>query len=109
MKLTTNLSLKKPDYIDPVDIQDINSNMDIIDSAIQNKVDNTRVLTDVPLNAKFTDTVYTHPSSHPASMIEESVTKRFVTDEEKQEWNSKVKITIGKTQPNSGWWFEEID
>lgn len=24
---------------------------------------------DVPLNAKFTDTVYSHPTSHPASMI----------------------------------------
>ncbi len=22
---------------------------------------------------------------------------------------TKAKITIGKTQPNSGWWFEEID
>lgn len=27
------------------------------------------VLSDVPANAKFTDTVYTHPSTHPASMI----------------------------------------
>lgn len=59
MKYTTNLNLKKPDYTDPVDIQDINSNMDTIDNAIQNKVDNARVLTDVPANAKFTDTVTT--------------------------------------------------
>ena len=28
-----------------------------------NKVDNSRVLTDVPVNAKFTDTVYTHPTT----------------------------------------------
>ena len=27
------------------------------------KVDNSRVLTDVPENAKFTDTVYTHPTT----------------------------------------------
>lgn len=27
------------------------------------------VLSNVPANAKFTDTVYTHPSTHPASMI----------------------------------------
>ena len=33
------------------------------------KVNNLTVLTAVPANAKFTDTVYTHPSTHPASMI----------------------------------------
>ena len=59
MKFTTNLNLKKPDYTDPVDIGDINGNMDIVDSAIQSKADNTRVLTDVPSGAKFTDTVTT--------------------------------------------------
>ena len=45
--------------------------------------------TDVPINAKFTDTVYCIPSSHPASMITESSTKRFVSDSEKSTWNSK--------------------
>ena len=95
---------------------------------------NNKVKTDVPANAKFTDTVttingktgaiskadivalgipaqdtiYTHPTTHPASMITESTTKRFVSDTEKSTWNSN-KITVGKTQPNSGWWFEEID
>ena len=69
---------------------------------------NNKVKTDVPANAKFTDTVYTHPTSHPASMITESSTRRFVSDTEKSTWNSN-KITVGKTQPNSGWWFEEID
>lgn len=33
------------------------------------KVNNLTVETAVPPNAKFTDTVYTHPASHPASMI----------------------------------------
>lgn len=33
------------------------------------KVNNLTVETAVPANAKFTDTVYTHPSSHAASMI----------------------------------------
>ena len=33
------------------------------------KVNNLTVETAVPPNAKFTDTVYTHPESHPASMI----------------------------------------
>ena len=32
-------------------------------------VNSHTVLSDVPANAKFTDTVYTHPSTHPASMI----------------------------------------
>ena len=33
------------------------------------KVNNLTVETAVPPNAKFTDTIYTHPTSHPASMI----------------------------------------
>lgn len=32
---------------------------------------------------------YTHPSSHPATMITEDSTHRFVTDTEKSAWNSK--------------------
>ncbi|EHG33514.1 hypothetical protein [Enterocloster clostridioformis] len=40
------------------------------------------VATDVPVNAKFTDTVYSHPANHPASMITEDTTHRFVTDAE---------------------------
>jgi hypothetical protein len=36
---------------------------------ISGKVDNNRVLTDVPVNAKFTDTVYTKPTSEPISYI----------------------------------------
>jgi len=32
---------------------------------------------------------YTHPTSHPASMITESSTRRFVTDEQIANWNSK--------------------
>ena len=35
------------------------------------------------------NTVYTHPSTHPATMITESATKRFVTDAEKATWNNK--------------------
>ena len=33
---------------------------------------------------------YTHPSSHPASIITETSEKRFVTDSEKIAWNNKV-------------------
>ena len=35
---------------------------------------------------------YTHPTSHPASMIAQDTTHRFVTDAEKAEWNSKTGI-----------------
>lgn len=71
------------------------SNIDGLQSALDGKVDNSRVLTDVPLNAKFTDTVttindktgaiskadivalgipaqdtvYTHPTTHSISEV----------------------------------------
>ena len=38
-------------------------------AATASKVDNSRVLTDVPAGAVFTDTLYTHPSQHPISLI----------------------------------------
>ena len=33
---------------------------DAVQTALDGKVDNSRVLTDVPVNAKFTDTIYSH-------------------------------------------------
>ena len=36
---------------------------------------------------------YTHPSSHPATMITEDLTHRFVTDVEKSNWNGKAEKT----------------
>lgn len=60
MQLTTNLSLKKPDYSDPVDIKDINDNMDTIDTQLSLKADKTQILTNVPAGAKFTDTNTTY-------------------------------------------------
>jgi len=114
MKYTSNLNLKKPEYWELADIEDINENMDALDEAVASKADKTQVLTNVPANAKFTDTVttingktgaiskadivalgipaqdtvYSHPSNHPASMITESTAKRFVSDSEKSTWNS---------------------
>ena len=44
---------------------------------------------------------YTHPSTHPASMISESSSRRFVTDSEKNTWNNKQKaITRGTGTPS---------
>ena len=54
----------------------------------------------VPANAKFTDTVYTHPSTHPATMITEDTSHRFVTDTEKSTWNAKASTAVATTSAN---------
>lgn len=36
------------------------------------------------------DTVYTHPETHKASMIDTDVSRRFVSDNEKKTWNKKL-------------------
>lgn len=36
------------------------------------------------------DTVYTHPENHKASMIETDTSRRFVSETEKETWNSKL-------------------
>jgi len=40
-----------------------------LQTALDNKVDDSQVLTNVPANAKFTDTVYTHPATHSIAEI----------------------------------------
>ena len=60
-------------------------------------VDN-KVKTDVPAGAKFTDTVYTHPASHPPSIIAQDASNRFVSDTEKSAWNSKAAGTHSHAQ-----------
>ena len=52
------------------------------------------VAIDVPANAKFTDTVYTHPSTHPATIIDQDTTHRFVSDTEKSTWNAKASTAV---------------
>lgn len=88
-------------------IYDTNGN-GIVDNA--EKVNGHTVGTDVPVNAKFTDTIYSHPTNHPASMITEDSSKRFVSDTEKTKWNSKTKITINKEKPtdDTDIWLQEI-
>ena len=44
-------------------------------------------------------TGYTHPDSHPATMITQDATHRFVTDAEKASWNAKGRILSGTTTP----------
>lgn len=42
---------------------------------------------------------YTHPDTHPADMVAEDATHRFVTDEEKTDWNSRPTIIFGDAYP----------
>lgn len=43
---------------------------------------------------------YAHPASHPASMIIESITKRFVTDAEKGVWSTKETVDGAQAKAN---------
>ena len=43
---------------------------------------------------------YTHPSSHPASIIAQDATHRFVTDAEKSAWNAKAAATAATQSAN---------
>lgn len=79
-------SYAKKTYVDTA-IDNI-PDTDLSDYAKISYVD-SKVKTDVPENAKFTDTVYEHPNKHDASIITETIKKRFVSDNEKSKWNSK--------------------
>lgn len=43
------------------------------------------------------DTVYTHPASHPPSIITQDSSNRFVTDVEKATWNGKASTSVATT------------
>ena len=43
---------------------------------------------------------YTHPSTHPASIISQDSTHRFVTDAEKTKWNNAGAVTSSTTSIN---------
>lgn len=43
----------------------------------------------IPSNPQYTDTVYTHPTTHPASIITQDANNRFVSDTEKSTWAGK--------------------
>lgn len=60
-----------------------------LQDALDAKVDDSQVLTDVPVGAVFTDTVYIHPSTHSATIIVEDATHRFVTDTQVAAWDAK--------------------
>ena len=43
---------------------------------------------------------YVHPANHPASIITQDATHRFVTDTEKSTWNAKASTAIATTSTN---------
>ena len=43
---------------------------------------------------------YTHPSTHPASIIVQDSSNRFVTDTEKSTWNAKASTSVATTSAN---------
>ncbi|OMC63167.1 hypothetical protein BK121_28855 [Paenibacillus odorifer] len=100
MQTTGNLGLKKPEGTDIVDIADLNGNMDILDNAVNGKVDKVtgkQLSTNDYTAAEKTKlagiatgaTNYTHPATHPPAIIAQDASNRFVTDTEKTAWNAK--------------------
>jgi hypothetical protein len=65
------------------------ANTTSLQTTLDGKVNTSQVLTNVPSGAVFTDTVYTHPASHAATVITQDSTHRFTTDTEKTTWNAK--------------------
>ena len=43
---------------------------------------------------------YTHPTTHPATMITDDTTHRFVTDTEKSTWNAKASTAVASSSAN---------
>lgn len=94
MKLTSNYNLKKPDGADAVNIQDFNDNADKIDAEIVKKVDkvsgknlstNDYTTAEKTKLAGIADNAnnYVHPAAHPATIITQDTTHRFITDIER--------------------------
>ena len=101
---TTNYSFGKPDEEEFYNIQNYNDFLDSLDEILVGKLDAVEgkvlssndftdsekgKLSDIESHANW----YIHPSTHPASMIEESPFRRFVSDTEKTAWNNKLDST----------------
>ncbi|MEK3664017.1 hypothetical protein NSQ29_31220 [Paenibacillus sp. FSL F4-0236] len=111
MQTTGNLGLKKPEGTDIVDIADLNGNMDILDNAVNGKVDKVtgkQLSTNDYTAAEKTKlagiaagaTNYTHPATHPPAIIAQDASNRFVTDAEKTAWNAKAGTAVATTATN---------
>jgi acyl carrier protein len=76
ISVVTGLQAALDAKADDTDISNIDNTSDLskpvstaTQAALNLKTDSTRVLTDVPANAVFTDTVYTHPTNHAISVV----------------------------------------
>ncbi|MER1957937.1 MAG: hypothetical protein ABS942_11180, partial [Solibacillus sp.] len=116
MQLTSNYNLKKPDGTDVVNITDFNDNADIIDTQLKklndgkvDKVTGKQLSTNDYTAAEKTKLAgiatsannYVHPATHPASIITQDASNRFVTDAEKSAWNAKETTTGAQTKANT--------
>ena len=111
MQTTANYGLKKPDGTDVVNVQDFNDNAEVIDTALQNKVDkvagkdlSTNDYTTAEKN-KLAGVAagannYVHPSPHPPAIIAQDSNNRFVSDAEKSSWNAKAGTGVATTSAN---------
>lgn len=112
---TGQLKLNKIDLTDVPDITVLNPNFDKLDTEVT-KIKNDKVdkvsgkslstndytneektkLANVASNANN----YTHPTSHPPSIMTQDANNRLVTDSEKSTWNSKAPTTPVTTNTN---------
>lgn len=87
-------------------------NNHVNDTTLHTTADEKTKLAGIEANANN----YTHPDSHPAAMITEDSTHRFVTDTEKNTWSEKevfiatltFTITDGVKTPSCNKTFDEI-
>lgn len=112
---TTYYGIVKPADVDNADISVINSNMDTIDAALKGLEDGkVAVVAGKQLSTNdYTTTEktklagiatgannYTHPTTHPPSIIAQDASNRFVTDTEKSTWNGKASTATATTSAN---------
>lgn len=69
------------------------------DTVSDHTVSDHTVEKDVPADAKYTDTVYSHPDAHPAAMITEDSAHRFITDAEQTKYESAYTHRISSHAP----------
>lgn len=93
----TDSTLETTDKTVPGAINELKSDLVTIANEKVNKVDGKGLSTNDYTNEEKQKleglSNYVHPSTHDASIIEEDATHRFVTDEEKEKWNSATGVT----------------
>lgn len=67
---------------------------------VKNAIDN-KVKTDVPENAKFTDTIYTHPDTHSLDIITETENLKVMTKAERDKLQGIEENATNYTHPSS--------